>query len=349
MRTQILTFILLLSLFSTAFAEEEPTQKNDFILYSFIVNKVPDGCNIPMIGFVNIANGNHKSADIGFINYVNKDFTGAQVSFINTVGGNCKGAQIGFVNTTVKDNVGPQVGFINTTMKEFSGAQVGFVNSTFKKATNIQVGFVNTCADSLKGAQIGFVNTSLKKTNAPQVGFINTATRLKGFQLGFVNLADTIECGFPVGFLSIVKKGGYHAIELSVSEMYPINLSYKIGVSKLYTSFVFSYNPANEKQVAIGAGLGSLLPIGKKISFNPEFLSQTLFFDDFEQISSFTANIGYSLNSHFTLFAGPSVVWQYGLHDPKDLNKPFFAFVKEQLSNKGNLISGARFSVRYKF
>jgi hypothetical protein len=31
------------------------------------------------------------------------------------------------------------------------------------------------------------------------------------------------------------------------------------------------------------------------------------------------------------------------------LNKPFFAFVKEQISNKGNLISGARFSVRYKF
>ena len=349
MKTQILTFILFLASFTLAFAQEETTPKKDFILYSFIVNNIPDGCNIPMIGFVNTANGNHKTADIGFINYVKKDFTGAQVSFINTVGGNCKGAQIGFINTTLKNNFGPQVGFINTTMKEFSGAQIGFVNSTFKKATNIQVGFVNTSADSLKGAQIGFVNTSLKKTDAPQVGFINTATRLKGFQVGFINLADTIESGFPIGLLSIVKKGAYHAVELSVSEMYPINLSYKIGVSKLYTSFVVSYNPANEKHVALGAGLGSLLPLSKKLSFNPEILSQTLFFDDFEQISSFTANVGYNLDSHLTLFAGPSVVWQYGLHNPEDLNKPFFAFVKEQISNKGNLISGARFSVRYKF
>ena len=349
MKTQILTFILFLASFTLAFAQEETTPKKDFILYSFIVNNIPDGCNIPMIGFVNTANGNHKTADIGFINYVKKDFTGAQVSFINTVGGNCKGAQIGFINTTLKNNFGPQVGFINTTMKEFSGAQIGFVNSTFKKATNIQVGFVNTSADSLKGAQIGFVNTSLKKTDAPQVGFINTATRLKGFQVGFINLADTIESGFPIGLLSIVKKGAYHAVELSVSEMYPINLSYKIGVSKLYTSFVVSYNPANEKHVALGAGLGSLLPLSKKLSFNPEFLSQTLFFDDFEQISSFTANVGYNHDSHLTLFAGPSVVWQYGLHNPEDLNKPFFAFVKEQISNKGNLISGARFSVRYKF
>lgn len=348
MKTQILTIIFAVSLFSTTFAQEKTTPGNDFVLYSFIVNKVPDGYNIPMIGFANIALGTHKSADIGFVNYVKKDFTGGQISFINTIGGNGSGAQIGFINTIGKNGYGTQIGFVNTTVRSFSGAQIGFVNTAVKKSTNIQVGFVNTNIDSLKGAQIGFVNTSLHKTDAAQIGFINTAKTLKGIQIGFVNLTDSIESGFPLGFLSVVRKGGYHAIELSVSEMYPLNLSYKIGVNKLYTSFIVSYNPAREKNVAFGLGLGSIFPLGKKLHINPEITSQTLFFNNFQQLSSVTANIGYSLNSHLSLLAGPSVVWQYG-NNNDELNQPFFSFVKKQITEKGSLLSGARLALRYKF
>ena len=43
MKTQILTFILFVASFTLAFAQEETTPKKDFILYSFIVNNIPDG------------------------------------------------------------------------------------------------------------------------------------------------------------------------------------------------------------------------------------------------------------------------------------------------------------------
>lgn len=347
MKTQILALMLLLLSLSTAFAQQDSLKKNELVFYSFIVNRTPDNFNIPLIGFVNIANGNHNSAEVGFVNYTNGNFTGGQISFINTVAKNCTGSQIGFVNTTVKKMKGAQIGFVNTTLGDFLGSQIGFVNTSAKKSDNIQIGFVNTCGDSLRGAQIGFVNTSLKRTVAPQIGFVNMAKSLKGTQIGFVNFVDSIESGVPLGFLSIVRKGGYHAIELSVNEMYPLNLSYKIGIPELYTSFVISYNPKETKNVAIGAGLGSIIPLGKRLCFNPEFSSQTLFFDNFQQYTNFGANIGFKLNEHVMVSAGPSLTYQYN-YNSNSYNEPLFSFSDSNWRN-GNFITGARAAVRYKF
>jgi len=347
MKTQILALMLLLLSLSTAFAQKDSLKKNELVMYSFIVNRTPDNFNIPLIGFINIANGNHKSAEVGFVNYTKGNFTGGQISFINTVGENCIGSQIGFVNTTVKKFKGSQIGFVNTTLGDFFGSQVGFVNTSAKKSDNIQIGFVNTCGDSLRGAQVGFVNTSLKRTVAPQIGLINVAKSLKGTQIGLVNFVDSIESGVPLGLLSIVRKGGYHAIELSVNEMYPLNLSYKIGIPELYTSFVISYNPKDEKNVAIGAGLGSIIPLGKRLCFNPEFTSQTLFFNEFQQYTNASANIGYKLNNHVMISAGPSLTYQYN-YNKNSLNEPLFSFSESNWRN-GTFITGARVAVRYKF
>ena len=347
MKTQIIALLTLITIVSTSFAQEKTELKRDYILYTLIVNRAPNGFNAPLIGLVNIGCGNHQSGYVGYANYVKNDFTGAQISFMNYIGGKCNGAQIGFVNTVRKNVVGAQLGFVNTTVGTFSGVQIGYVNTAVKKSNDIQVGFINTCIDSLKGAQVGFVNTSLKKTNAVQIGFVNTAKSLKGCQIGFINLIDSIESGVSLGFLSIVKKGRYQAMEFSVTEMYPVNVSYKIGVSKLYTSFVVSYNPAKTKEVAMGVGLGTTLPIGRKLCFNPEYISQTLFFNHFQQISSFTANVGLNLNDHLTVLAGPSLVWQFNDNN-NQLNEPFFAFVQRQF-DRGTFISGGRLSLRYKF
>jgi hypothetical protein len=355
MKTQILLLLIALLSFSFTYAQEsheiiklEMEPRSRTVVYSFIVNSIPDGSNIPLIGFVNLAHGSHKSAHIGFVNYVRENLTGTQISFINTMGGSLIGSQIGFINTAAKNVTGSQIGFVNTGLANYSGLQVGFINTSIKKSSNIQIGFVNTCADTLKGAQIGFINTSLKKTYAAQVGFVNTAKTLKGTQIGFINLVDSIESGFPLGFLSIVGKGGYHALELSVTEMFPLNLSYKIGVSGLYTSFNISYDPSNAQNIALGAGLGSLIPVGKKVIINPEFISQTLFLSNFQQMNSFAAMVGYKFNNHFTLMVGPSVVLQYGSHT-KPLIEPFFSFSKTPVFSNGNLYTGARLALRYKF
>jgi hypothetical protein len=120
------------------FGQDKGRSEKKPIIYTGIVNIVPDQFNFPLIGFINLANGSHNSSHIGFINVNEKDFTGVQVSFVNTVGGEVKGTQVGFVNTT---------------------------------------------------------------------------SSIKGLQLGFVNVTDTLDKGIPLGFVSIVKEGGYRALE----------------------------------------------------------------------------------------------------------------------------------------
>ncbi len=338
MKTQIIItlFALMLTLgsFAQSNGQNHETQKQrDPVFYTFIINSVPDNFFLPLVGFVNDARGNHYSAQIGFVNTNRINFGGAQTGFINTVGGNAYGTQVGFINT-VAGNMG--------------GAQVGFINTVAQKTHAIQVGFINTSADTLVGAQIGFVNTAARKATAPQVGFINSAKSLNGFQLGFVNIADTIESGAALGFLSIVRKGGFHALELSVSEMYPINLAYKIGLERLYTSFIVSHNPAEASQFAIGMGLGSIVPMGKSFFFNPEFTSQSSVINGFQQANSIAARIGYSVTPKLSIIAGPSVSFRYNLDSGKS-HAPLFTFTQHKINDYSQILTGARFAVQYKF
>jgi hypothetical protein len=283
------------------FGQDTIPPQNKTIIYSMVVNIVPDQFNFPLIGFVNLAYGSHNSTHVGFINWNENDFTGVQISFVNTVGGGVKGAQIGFINT---------------------------------------------CPESLNGLQLSFVNTVTKHTDGAQIGFVNNTKVLKGLQLGFVNYTDTIGKGVQLGFLSIVRKGGYRAFEISVTEMYPVNLSFKIGVKKLYTSFIASYNPDWGNTFAVGLGLGSIMPFNKSLYFSPELSSQSAIIKNDQQIFGLTANLGYCINSkvHFTI--GPSVVWNYAQYSD-DLNKPFFSIFKNEINENNNLIIGLRVALKY--
>lgn len=298
----IIIIIVTTSYFSCYnFGQDTEHPENKTIIYSMIINIVPDQFNFPLIGFVNLANGSHNSTHIGFINVNEKDFTGAQIGFVNTIGGKVKGAQIGFVNV---------------------------------------------CEDPVTGLQLGFVNTAEKHIDGAQIGFVNTTKALKGLQLGFVNYADTIEKGIQLGFLSIVKKGGYRAFEISVTEMYPLNLSFKIGVKKLYSSFTASYNPDWGNAFAAGIGMGSIIPINNSLYFNPELSSQSAIIKNDQQIFCLTTSLGFYVKPKIQFTIGPSVVWNYAqYHD--DLNIPFFSIYKNEINETNNLIIGLRVALRY--
>lgn len=361
-RRLFLTAVILLGLNPVNYAQSTVNSSN-LLVYSFFVNVVPDQFNIPLVGFINIANGSHKSAHIGFVNYNQKDFLGVQVSFINTTEGNTdgmqvgfintsvdslKGGQVGFINTVCKKSLGGQVGFVNTSIQATKGVQVGFVNTVWNKADGIQVGFVNTVTNRLNGAQVGFVNTTAKALNGFQVGFVNTALSLNGLQLGFVNYADSLKGGIPIGFVSIVRKGGYQAVELSCTEMYPVNLSFKIGVKSLYSSLIASYNPNNTERFALGAGLGSIIPISEKFFFNPEVMYQHTTEIKTKQLLSLSGNFGYSVIPRLSVLIAPSLVWNHTWNnDP--LNAPFFSLYTDNIDAKNSLHFGARLSIRYSF
>jgi len=329
----ILFIILGLYTNCETFGQDSIQPKKERILYTFAINCVPDKFDFPLIGFVNLARGNHKSAQIGFLNTNQNNFTGAQTGLFNNVGGFFKGAQTGLINNVDDFFIGAQIGLINNTNEYLIGAQIGFINKTGDSLSGIQLGFVNSVGDFIKG---------------PQIGFANKTKILEGFQLGFVNYSDSVLNGIPLGFVSIVKKGGYQAIEMSITEMYPINISFKSGIRKLYTSLLMSFNPELENKFAIGLGVGSIRQLSQRLYLNPELASQYTFTRNNQQLTSLSACFGYTMTRKVHILTGPSLIWEYNGSNTK-LNNPFFSILKYDFNNRNRLILGFRIALRYTF
>src|SRR6185369_14100800 len=65
-------------------------RKPDYF-YTFAYNQVPENYNHPVIGVMNIGDGNHKGFQLGFANLNQKNFRGTQMGFTNAIGGTGKG------------------------------------------------------------------------------------------------------------------------------------------------------------------------------------------------------------------------------------------------------------------
>ena len=310
-------------------------------IYTFFVNIVSEPFPFPLFGFVNIARGNLGLAQFGFANWNTGNFYGLQGGFVNTIGGKLKGVQGGFINTAVGGVEGVQGGFINITAGDTRGVQGGFVNTT-RAFTGIQGGFVNTATRESQGVQAGFVNVSLQK--------------LKGMQFGFINYADSVEGGIPIGFISVVRNGGYRAVEYSLSEFYPVNLGFKIGVEKFYSTIYVGYNPFDgfkPESFATGWGMGSILRINDSFFFNPELIGITPI-NNGSSISSLIPFFGYKLSDNFSVTVGPSVSWvSANTNDEQYVPlKPFFKiaeYVFEGDDRNRSIVLGARAAVRFSF
>jgi hypothetical protein len=306
MKKFIMILVLSLSVTGLSFSQEnnnisQENNSNSTNLYTLFFNVVNEQFKFPLVGFVNIAAGNHNSPQIGFVNWNTKDFSTVQLGFVNTAGGNMAGFQMGFVNTTAGD------------------------------ASGFQTGFVSTAANKLDGVQISFVNI---------------AKQTSGLQLGFINYADSFQKGIPVGFLSIIRNGGYKAVEFGVSDVSPFNVSFKIGVEAFYTSFSVSYNPFRDgirEQIICGAGLGSIIKLGKTFFINPEITSYHATNESFQHYTAVVPYFGYKITPNLSAVAGPSIVW---ISTDKNTESPFYNIVKHSINDTNELYLGARTGIR---
>jgi len=322
--------------------ETESSYSSEKNIYSFFVNIVNEPFPFPLFGFVNIARGNHGPAQVGFVNWNSGNFSGFQAGFVNSIGGELRGVQWGFINTAVGGVDGAQGGFINITAGDTRGIQGGFVNTT-GAFHGVQGGFVNVATRGGRGLQAGYGNVSLQK--------------LRGVQLGFVNYVDSIEGGIPIGFISIVRNGGYKAVEYNFTEFHPMGLGLKLGVEKFYTTIYVAYNPIDGlklENLATGFGIGSILPMGGSFFFNPELslLASPVIDQDLTSLVPF---FGYRLGEHFTISAGPSVTWvrAYNNNGQYEYQKPFFAIADYTFAEDGmiknSIVVGVRAAVRFVF
>jgi hypothetical protein len=270
---------------------------------------------------------------------------------VNTVNDQFRFPLLGFVNISGGNHHLPQIGLVNWNRNNFSTVQAGFVNAVGGDMAGLQSGFVNTVVGGTSGVQLGFVNTSINRIAGAQVSFVNFTKQLNGLQLGFINYVDSIENGIPLGFLSIVRNGGYKAVELGVSEIAPFNASFKIGVERLYSSFIVSYNPFDDgmrDQIILGVGVGSIIPIGKKFFFDPEITTHHAITESFQHYLSIAPSFGYTITPNLSIVAGPSLVWTYVDND-KGVEISFYRITEHSINDKNELIVGARMALRFRW
>jgi hypothetical protein len=272
-----------------------------------------------------------------FVNFVSEDFRLPLVGFVNIAMGDHDKAQLGLVNWNTGNFDGVQASLINTTGGKLSGAQIGLGNLAVGDVNGLQGSLVNVAA-SVNGAQIGLANVT--KT-------------LKGFQFGLINYVDNIEDGIPIGLLSIVRNGGYHAVEYSFTEFHPVTLSLKLGVEKFYTNLSIAYNASGEfewSDFATGVGFGSILNINKSFYFNPElnYMNTKQGWDKNNgHLLSFTPYVGFNITKNFSITAGPSVTW--ARVEDGNLQDPLFAIYEHKINDNNEIVIGARASVRVQF
>lgn len=216
---------------------------------------------VQLAGFGNTVGGHVSGAQIaGFYNLSGTHASGFQgAGFVNVAGGNMKGAQTaGFVNVVGESLEGFQgAGFVNVASGVNKGVQVaGFGNVVGEGSTQFQgAGFFNV-AEEVKGAQVA--------------GFVNVAGTVTGFQgAGFLNICDSID-GVPLAFISVVKKNGYRKFGFNISEVQYANLSYKMGVSKLYNIYSFGKPFGPGSRWMFGAGLGTEIGLSENMKLNIE-------------------------------------------------------------------------------
>ncbi len=273
--------------------------------------------------FAGIFNVTLKKADglqmAGIVNYATRSsitaqFAGIANSIIDTVNGI---QAAGIVNFSLGIDNGAQLaGIANSSFGNTQGGQVaGIVNLTGGTTTGSQIaGIANLSTDSLQGIQIaGITNICASYTKGTQIsGIANVCKTLNGLQLGFINYADSIEKGIPIGFISIVRKNGYKAIEVSANETMYANVSLKTGVNKFYNIFTAGLKTENSDMIwGFGYGLGTLIPLNKKMNINFDITANSMHYNSawtnhLNLLNKLSMSVEYRINKHIAVFAGAS-------------------------------------------
>jgi CarboxypepD_reg-like domain len=241
----------------------------------------------------------------GLFNITGGSVTGLQIGGLqNTVLKNVTGVQASGINNFVKGNVnGLQIGGVANisggTMNGFQAA--GVFNYQNKNSNGVQVaGVGNIGGGEVRGLQVS--------------GVFNYAKKLKGVQIGLINIADTSD-GYSIGLINVILKG-YHKLSLYTSEVTNVNAAFKTGSRRFYSILQAGMNAGKEgeKIYTFGYGLGTEMNIAKWLSLNPELGSQYVYlgtWDHLNLLNKLHLNFNIKFGKRFSIFGGPSFTAYY--------------------------------------
>lgn len=261
---------------------------------------------VQIAGLFNVVSGNTDGVQIaGLTNRVNDSMCGVQISGINSrIKGSVKGMTVAGIKSYVDGTYqGFQLsGITNTVENEnkdtvaMEGFQLaGLRNKTYGDVIGVQMaGLINVAKGDVNGVQASAV--------------FNRAKKVKGVQIGFVNIADTVD-GYCIGFVNIVKKG-YHTLCLSTNEVFNTNISFQGGNKKLYGIYTVSFNiNADKKALGLGYGIGTQRRITNKVAFLAEATTAAMYTADTTtpNIIKFRTGFIFEITKKLSFHFGPSI------------------------------------------
>ena len=186
----------------------------------------------------------------------------------------------------------------------------GVFNLVGGNMSGLQIAGINNRAlDTVRGVQLSaFNNKAEAQVSGVQfAGFTNEAQRLKGLQIGLVNVADT-SYGVSLGLINIIRNGFYR-IALSVNPLVSTNISFSSGTRNFYTILNIGANADfNNKMYVAGFGLGRDFILNEHFYIsaiaNVQVGNTTGQFMDTWKRGRLMLNA--ELTKHISVFAGPT-------------------------------------------
>lgn len=226
-----------------------------------------------------IFNMNRNDATIqlsGIFNRATKNVL--QITGIYNQATQTKSQTAGLLNFSTETNM-QIAGFANITNTLHGGQIAGFMNTT-KSGSDLQIA--------------GAINNTREDAKVQIAGLFNRAKHIKAFQLATFNFADTAS-GMVIGLFSFIKKG-YHKLEISADESFPLNVAYRTGTQKFHTYLTAGTSSFNFNKFLWNVGYGLGTSFG-----NP---SKTLFDIDLSSGEVFYGNRITGTYHHYKLYMG---------------------------------------------
>lgn len=169
-------------------------------------------------------------------------------------------------------------------------------------------GINNHTLDTVKGAQIAaFMNKSDGQVSGVQFAAINNeAKKLKGLQIGLINVADT-SYGASIGLINIIGNG-FYKVSLSANSLVNTNISLTTGTHRFYSILTIGTDIGSaDKQLLFGGGIGHDFMISDKVfvAAQAKYLLTGSNFTFQDRIKQGKLLLNIQLTNKLSLFAGP--------------------------------------------
>lgn len=203
-------------------------------------------------------------------------------------------------------------GVANIVTNDLSGLQIAGVTNVVKGNTKgIQVaGLVNSTGSGAALQIAGLVNHSAGDVHSQISGFVNVAKHATGVQIGLLNIAGSTD-GVPVGLMSIVRRRGYHSLEVAVEDAIDYNINVRLGVRAFYNILHVGLDKEGENWT-LGYGIGTSIFLARRNYLQFELMARQINEDapwtrELNLLSQLNMHYDFAISRNLRIAIGPSL------------------------------------------